>query len=267
MKGVKDFLKDSVPAMVDYIIVVSTPTRENTTLPSTFECLHDRLIVTHHLRQRVSLMSVLDREAVPILPHLLDIPRHLAIITSAIVRNSREFQAHASPYGTSEVMLNELCARCFDVEEHALLRVSQLASSIVAERQHPLTVQPNPSPRTLMTPSLPLTPTSPSRRQRRPRPSQRPSTAPSASESTPSRVDDTSEVFGSRLHARPSASPDHRNNSPRGHLHSQSTSTDALASFASEPLDPSVPSIDPLVDPDDSGRKMLGIFRRGILRR
>ena len=211
-------------------------------------------------------MPVLEREAVPILPHLLDIPRHLAIITSAIVRNSREFQAHARPCGTSEVMLNELCARCFDVEEHALLRVRQLASNIAAKRRLPLTVQPNPSHRTLVNPSLPSTPTlTPSPRQRRPRPSPRPSTAPSTSRSTPPPVDDTSEVPGSRLHS--SVSPGPGNNGLRRHLHSQSTSTDALASFVGETHEPSIPPVEPLVDFEDGGRTVLGIFRRNILRR
>ena len=263
MKGVKDFLKDSIPAMVDYILVVSTPTRENATLPSTFESLHDRLVVIHHLRQRVSSMPVLEREAVPILPHLLDIPRHLAIITSAIVRNSREFQARAGPHGNSEAMLNELCARCFDMEEQALLRVSQLASSTVAKRRHPLAVQPNPSARTLMIPSLPSTPTSPG--QRRPRRSLRPSTAPPTSESTPSPVDNTIAALGPRLRAP--APPDHKNNGPRRHLYSQSTSTDALASFVGETPEPPAPPTEPLVDYEDSARTVLGIFKRGILRR
>ena len=107
MKGVKDFLKESVPAMVDYILVVSTPTGDHATFQGTVDDLHDRLEVIDHLRQRASTLRVLDREAVPILPHLLDIPRHLAIITSAVIRNSREFQARARQ-GAPEGLLDEL---------------------------------------------------------------------------------------------------------------------------------------------------------------
>jgi hypothetical protein len=29
MRGVKDFLKDSMPAMIDYILVVSTPSKRS----------------------------------------------------------------------------------------------------------------------------------------------------------------------------------------------------------------------------------------------
>jgi len=93
MRGVQDFLKDSLPAMIDYIAVVSTPLGETSSTYGDGMNRHDRLKVVNSLRQRTKTMTVLDRESVPMLPHLLDIPMHLAIITSAVIRSSRDLNA------------------------------------------------------------------------------------------------------------------------------------------------------------------------------
>jgi len=82
MRGVKDFLRDSLPAMVDYLIVVSTPIGDPYSFnPEEAVNRHNRLNVVNSLRQRANAMSILDREAISVTPHLLDVPRHLAIIT------------------------------------------------------------------------------------------------------------------------------------------------------------------------------------------
>jgi hypothetical protein len=135
MRGVKDFLRDSIPAMIDYILVVSTPSNDAyMSLPVSDR--HDRLNIVNSLRQRASTMPMLDREAVPMLPFLLDIPRHLAIITSGVIRNSRDFQEKSRRLEHVDQALDEFCAKCFEVEEIALLRVSQLATRMSLEDRH-----------------------------------------------------------------------------------------------------------------------------------
>lgn len=67
-------------------------------------------------------MSDLEKELIPHEQHFLDIPRHLAIITSAIVRHSR----NVSP---EDPAVAGLYNRCRDVERHALYYVSRHAAS------------------------------------------------------------------------------------------------------------------------------------------
>jgi len=135
MRGVKDFLRDSLPAMIDYILVVSTPPTSDPHghYAGSADNRHDRLNIVNSLRQRTAIMPVLDREAIPILPHLLDIPRHLAVISSAIIRSSRSYLVKQD----GDPRLHDLCNKCFEIEEHALHQVSQLASRISSERRWP----------------------------------------------------------------------------------------------------------------------------------
>ncbi|GLB36154.1 putative gtpase activating protein [Lyophyllum shimeji] len=137
MRGLKDFLADSIPAMIDYILVVSTSNKDRASHPKSTSNRHDRLNVINDLRKRALDMPVLEREAIPSLPYLLDLPRHLAIITSTVIRNSREFHARAKPHDPAERPLDDFCAKCFKVEEQALLRVSQLATKISSDRHSP----------------------------------------------------------------------------------------------------------------------------------
>lgn len=65
-------------------------------------------------------MPDLQRELIPHEQHFLDIPRHLAIITSAIARHSR----NVSP---EDPAIADLHNRCRDVERHALYYVSRHA--------------------------------------------------------------------------------------------------------------------------------------------
>ncbi|KIJ68451.1 hypothetical protein HYDPIDRAFT_46759, partial [Hydnomerulius pinastri MD-312] len=129
MRGLKDFLQQNLPAMVDYILVVSTP------LPDTYSShsghpafSHQRLNVVNSLHQRGAIMPILDREAIPLLPHILDIPRHLACISSSLIRGARFARSKMKSVEPGD-HLADLCARCFEVEEIGLQRVSQLASA------------------------------------------------------------------------------------------------------------------------------------------
>ena len=133
MKGVRDFLLDNRQAMIDYILVVSTSTPDKFPTPgspggSDWD-QKERSQAIESLRFRGANMPLLNREAIPLLPHLLDVPRHLAVISSAIVRRSNELLAKSQPGGTSmDPDLNEFVNKCLEVEQHALKRVSKLAA-------------------------------------------------------------------------------------------------------------------------------------------
>ncbi|KDQ63550.1 hypothetical protein JAAARDRAFT_169494 [Jaapia argillacea MUCL 33604] len=127
MRGVKDFLSNSLPAMIDYILVVSTTVDDQPFgHPYTVSETHDRLNVVNSLRQRSPKMPDLYRESIPLLPHLLDVPKHLAFVTSAVIRHARGY-SRTRMIDQADVYLDEFCARCLEVEERALQRVSHLA--------------------------------------------------------------------------------------------------------------------------------------------
>ncbi|KAJ6604651.1 GTPase activating protein [Mycena vulgaris] len=257
MRGVKDFLKDSRHAMIDYISVVSTPGRrsESESYSSNAEDpseRHERLAVINALRHRTSQMPVLNRESIP-MPLIPDIPKQLAIITSAVIRNSRDYHSRAKPNDPSDRPLNEFCSRCFEVEEFALQRVSQLATRISSDRRRP---DHSPSLSVTVSPSAP-------RRTRKA--SGRPSTAPSPSEPDSS---------ARRLFSEPTSpsSPramgtwDIRPEAPasrtrKGHM--KSSSTDSIPYPKSTSITP-MPI--PLDTPDSDDKKKRGLLR-AILRR
>lgn len=133
MRGVKSFLEERLPEMLDYITVVSTPGSEESSQPSSAES-HVRNRAIRALNERKQAMSELHRESIPSLPHILDIPRHLAILTSAIARNSRDSSIPQDP------VIADLYNRCREVEQHALYRVSRHAARRGVEGSliHPL---------------------------------------------------------------------------------------------------------------------------------
>lgn len=134
MQGVRDFLVDNRQAMIDYILVISTSTPDKFPTPGSPDGSdsdrRERLQVIESLRFRGANMPLLNREAIPLLPHLLDVPRHLAVISSAIVRRSNEVLAKTQPNGTTPMDpdLNEFVDKCLEVEQQALKRVSKLAA-------------------------------------------------------------------------------------------------------------------------------------------
>ncbi|KAF7306927.1 Elongation of fatty acids protein [Mycena indigotica] len=213
MRGVKDFLNDSRAGMIDYILVVSSPSRiaESETYGWSSEDpseRHERLAVVNALRHRTARMPALSRESIP-MPLIPDIPKQLAIITSAVIRNSRDYHARAKPNDPSDRPLNEFCSRCFEVEEAALQRVSQLATRISSERR-----------RAEHSPSLSMSGSPVTSAPRRSRKSTgRPSTAPSPSDPT----------YASRRQLADPSSPSHppsnwdESRLRRNHLKSPST--------------------------------------------
>lgn len=131
MRGIQEFITGSIHAMIDYIVVVSTVDLDqasHTSKPSVDS--RERLRLTNTLHQRIATAPTLHREATPLLPHLLDVPKHLAIVTSLIVRYSRSHSdrfAALDSMSTEDNHLRELCSRCLEVEDRALHRVSRLA--------------------------------------------------------------------------------------------------------------------------------------------
>lgn len=217
MRGLKDFLRESVPAMVDYILVVSTPSDIYASPSSTGDAgRHERLGIMKAMRERQmgSSRSKLDSEAIPVLPHLLDMPRHLAIITSAVIRNSREFMA--SPPSEDDRPLRQFCSKCFEVEGLALQRVSHIASSIAGQQPYPSeNWQSSTLPTTASSNSTPQQPQPQSGRK-----SSRPSTAPSP-------IDSSFRSLPPDLDMTAPLSPNNKG-SQRRLRHLKSTSTDSI---------------------------------------
>jgi len=116
MRGVKSFLEEKLPEMLDYIIVVSTPGPEEYSQPSSEAHVRSRAVRALH--DRKLSMPDLQRELIPHEQHFLDIPRHLAIVTSTIVRHSRNVDPE-------DPEIADLYNRCRDVERHALYYVSR----------------------------------------------------------------------------------------------------------------------------------------------
>ena len=140
MRGVRDFLVDSRQAMIDYILVVSTSAPDKLPTPGSpdgSESGRDqRLQVIESLRFRGANMPLLNREAIPLLPHLLDVPRHLAVVSSAIVRRSNEVLAKHQANGTPvDPDLQEFVNKCLEIEQQALKRVSKLAAHTREQRK------------------------------------------------------------------------------------------------------------------------------------
>ena len=140
MRGVRDFLVDSRQAMIDYILAISTSSPDKFPTPGSPDGSesgrNQRLQVIESLRFRGANMPLLNREAIPLLPHLLDVPRHLAVISSAIVRRSNEVLAKHQANGTPvDPDLQEFVNKCLEIEQQALKRVSKLAAHTREQRK------------------------------------------------------------------------------------------------------------------------------------
>jgi len=190
MRGVRDFLTSSRAAMIDYIFVVSSPGPD---VPASISSTdrHNRTRVLGSLHQRRESMPLLFQEAIPMLPYLLDVPRHLALISSAVIRRSRGYNGKSRSEPLADPRVVEFCAKCYEVEERALKRVTQHAgyTSQDQSRRRPSTANVRVTSPTAIAPSrrFPRTSQSPGAEKRMqaqgiPRIDRRPFTAPSPSE-------------------------------------------------------------------------------------
>jgi hypothetical protein len=302
MGGVKSFLADNLLAMVDYIRVVSNPTSDlsgaNAGNPTSG---HDHLCIINSMRQRGATRPALEKEAMPLLPHL-DTAKNLAIIASSLQRTLKD---SLRPIDTADGHLEALHARCLEIEEHALQRVNQLASRAYRSRSSrssrrrktshsasldPLhqSTNPIPSPSNDSHSHIHMSSSSNSKRRARKKPS-RPSTAPPESSPEHSRHREYPIAAGPRFNG---TSSDHesvdeplrfvRSSSEYGdptdwHHRSQpvltqSTSAESIPSYrlqSQTSLAASTPSrIELPPELDDTGKWKKGILRaRGILTR
>lgn len=86
------------------------------------QSLRDR---REQLREDAPLAS----EAIPLLPHLLDIPKHLAVLSSAVVRHSRTNPQPATSRPvplTHDTLVEDFAIKCFEIEEKTVQYVSHL---------------------------------------------------------------------------------------------------------------------------------------------
>lgn len=263
MRGVEDFLKNNHQSMIDYIVTVSTPLSDGiTSNGGDARSRHYRLQIANALRRRTKVMTSLERESVPILPHLVDIPKQLAIITSAVVRNSRELIGQPRTSDDVEIAVNEFCSKCFEVEEDALSRASQLVSKLIENgskrtSSEDISVKagddvPNAS-NTLTSIAAPKT-------QFRKRGNSRPSTAPCPVNSD-LRQSGQSSYTVENVHASPRINVLPDTLMQRQYDHVKAPSTDSLPRI--------VPDVSNIVRPEKeegNGRRKKGLFK-GILRR
>lgn len=284
MRGIKNFLKQNLPAMVDYILVVSTPIHDAFNPHSghpTFS--HQRLKVVNSLHERGSTIPILEREAIPLLPHVLDIPRHLGCISSSLIRSARLLSSRVSSVEIDH--LSDLCSRCFEVEEIALQRVSQLTTV----DSHPVALRwdvPRP-PLLDKTPHSPHSPTSPPKSSTAPSPSDKP--LPHTSQPLPNNFfsldSSPGDITVLRRGSVPEISPRKppsfledrvpRTLSRSRFLRPKSISTDSISTLISNSADSHTPShsTHSLRNPDapsafdESGKKTKNIFNGLLIRR
>jgi len=144
MQGIKGFMSNSIPAMMDYIIEVSTPLSGGLATTAISSHQYDRLQTLHSLRQRSAALPTLHRESIPLLPHLVDVPKHLAVLISAVVRSSKGSHnrpLHSGDEGKMEAFFNA----CLEAEAHALQCVSRLAVRAPRSSRRPVTAPSNRS--------------------------------------------------------------------------------------------------------------------------
>lgn len=254
MHGVQDFLKDSRPAMIDYITVISSPVDDASLSNLAYDTNQlDQLDAVNALRRRSQRMTVLDKESIPVLPHLLDIPKHLAIVKSAIIRN---YSSRCKTNDDSrDLAVEEFCSVCHEVEGEALRRVNQLATKL-AESRHPSNLEVPANGAVMEEAPLPLlTGHQPSRR--------RPSTAPSPSE--PNSPIDRQMAFGNSLspHSYTQATyddvvPCNQRYARAMHMKAPSTDSTPFVRNSSSVLEPPIDM--------DPGKRKKGLLR-GILKR
>ncbi|KAI0094892.1 Rho GTPase activation protein [Irpex rosettiformis] len=136
MRAVRDFLVSSSPKMQEYLDAVSSKSSgaiEGSRSLSSAQ-RHDRKRLIHVVRHRGRSAPTLNREAIPALPQMIDLPKHLAVITSIVVRHTRRTLPTRTG-APGDRIFDDFCQKCLEVEEQALIRVSQLASHGKARRK------------------------------------------------------------------------------------------------------------------------------------
>ncbi|PFH54476.1 hypothetical protein AMATHDRAFT_54 [Amanita thiersii Skay4041] len=129
-KEIEEFLRESRKAMIDYLMVVSGDASVHSKQHGDSR---DRLVIINALRQRSVLMTPLEREAIPVLPHFSDIPRLLAVIASGVYRQVQYLKRKSEAILDDHQALKELCSRCLEVQQEATLRMKGSDTSKIPE--------------------------------------------------------------------------------------------------------------------------------------
>lgn len=120
MKELQEFLEENRNAMFEYLKAVSG---ESSNSSRVIKDSRERVNIINTLRERIVFMPPLEREAIPILPHFSDVPRHLASIAAAVYRQARYNKPTQEDSDEGSEALNSLLLRCTDVQEEAARRV------------------------------------------------------------------------------------------------------------------------------------------------
>lgn len=137
MRAVQDFLASSSPKMLKYLDAVSSKNPDPADAPrplSSASQRHARKQLISVVKHRGRSAPTLNREAIPVLPQMIDLPKHLAVVTSIVVRHTRRTLPTRTG-APADRFFDEFCQKCLEVEEQALIRVSQLASHGKARRK------------------------------------------------------------------------------------------------------------------------------------
>lgn len=109
--------------MSQYLKYISTTGPDRAKKISSSEDEDNHIQVMNALRERKHALPTLHREALLFLPHLLDIPKHLAVLTSSVLRHARQLHQHDTLQCEN---LKSFVACCVEVENTALKCVQQL---------------------------------------------------------------------------------------------------------------------------------------------
>ncbi|KAF8509805.1 Rho GTPase activation protein [Gautieria morchelliformis] len=140
MRGVSSFLEQNHSAMIDYInqISNSVPDRGHPETSGSY----DRSLIMQSLRNRqkqIREVTPLASEAIPLLPHLIDIPKHLAVLSSAVIRHSRTIPQSVPPRPTpltNDALVEDFATKCLEIEAKAVQSVSCLGPPPSANAAH-----------------------------------------------------------------------------------------------------------------------------------
>lgn len=301
----KEFLMNTSAKMVEYLSFISTEPPDIPQSPHMLPASGNGFQRSQYQRGfyiKKASLPLLYRESIPELPHMLDIGKHLATITSVVVRHTRR-HLPARIGSPSEHDFDLFCQTCLEVEEKALIQVSKMAgrsrTGSSKDVNSPTSKKPPISP-------IPITPerqrrTSSSERRRLIRIEKRPATAPPGDvdlRSQPSVSSMSSSPGGSSTNIPRVTSYDmtpsskHSANSSVAHSlgetgtedshlkpsrpllvhHPRSASTDSALSRRGRTMEPPSPTNTAVCLPfapdltDEMGGRKKGLFR-GMLRR
>jgi len=133
MDPIRDFNRHNILPMMEYLRAVSTE-KNGLYSDQRLESREDRYLLINLERHKKTLSS-LERESVSEPPYYIDSSRELAIITSAVVRHSRNVNKKAPVRKLDDSAVGRLRDACSKVEAETLQRVNELTTRLAQERR------------------------------------------------------------------------------------------------------------------------------------